>query len=491
MGKPTGFLEYDREVGTNREPKERLKDYNEFHSRLPLEKQCIQGARCMDCGIPFCQSGVLFSGMVSGCPLHNLIPEWNDLVYRDKWDLAYERLNKTNPFPEFTGRVCPAPCESACTAGLNGPAVTIKENERSIIDVAFQNGYVKANPPAKRTGKTVAVIGSGPAGLAAADTLNKCGHKVTVFERSDRPGGLLMYGIPNMKLDKEVILRRVSIMAEEGVKFVTNANVGDNYDAKQILDEFDAVVLATGASEPRDINVEGRNEIKGIHFAVDFLKANTKSLLDSKHEDKEYISAEGKNVIVIGGGDTGTDCVGTSLRHGCKSLVQFEIMGEPVKERAENNPWPEWPKVLKVDYGQEEFMALYGKDPREYLTTVTAVHADKDGNLESVDTVKVEWKKDENGRFGPIPVKGSEKNWKAELVLLAMGFTGSQSYIKEAFGVESDARTNVKANDIDFKTNVPKVFSTGDARRGQSLVVTAISEGMQSAIAVDRFLRTE
>ncbi|MBC2478369.1 FAD-dependent oxidoreductase, partial [Clostridium beijerinckii] len=286
-------------------------------------------------------------------------------------------------------------------------------------------------------------------------------------------------------------LRRVSIMAEEGVKFVTNANVGDNYDAKQILDGFDAVVLATGASEPRDINVEGRNEIKGIHFAVDFLKANTKSLLDSKHGDKEYISAEGKNVIVIGGGDTGTDCVGTSLRHGCKSLVQFEIMGEPVKERAENNPWPEWPKVLKVDYGQEEFMALYGKDPREYLTTVTAVHADKDGNLESVDTVKVEWKKDENGRFGPIPVKGSEKNWKAELVLLAMGFTGSQSYIKEAFGVESDARTNVKANDIDFKTNVPKVFSTGDARRGQSLVVTAISEGMQSAIAVDRFLRTE
>ncbi|OOM73395.1 glutamate synthase [NADPH] small chain [Clostridium puniceum] len=489
MGKPTGFLEYDREEGKNREPKERLKDYKEFHKRLPLEKQCIQGARCMDCGIPFCQSGVLFSGMVSGCPLHNLIPEWNDLVYRGKWELAYERLNKTNPFPEFTGRVCPAPCEAACTAGLNGPAVTIKEQERSIIDVAFENGTVKANPPLKRTGKTVAVIGSGPAGLAAADTLNKCGHKVTLFERSDRPGGLLMYGIPNMKLDKDVILRRVHLMAEEGVRFVNNANVGDNYDAKQILDDYDAVILATGASEPRDLQAEGRTNVKGVHFAVDFLKANTKSLLDSNHLDNNYISAKDKNVIVIGGGDTGTDCVGTSLRHGCTSLVQFEIMGEPAKERADNNPWPEWPKVLKVDYGQEEFIDLYGKDPREYLTTVTAIHADKDGNLESVDTVKVEWKKDENERFGPVPVKGSEKNWKAELVLLAMGFTGSQNYIKEAFGVESDARTNIKADDKDFKTNVPKVFSTGDARRGQSLVVTAINEGIQAGIAVNQFLR--
>ena len=334
MGKPTGFLEYDREEGKNREPKERLKDYKEFHKRLPLEKQCIQGARCMDCGVPFCQSGVLFSGMVSGCPLHNLIPEWNDLVYRGKWDLAYERLNKTNPFPEFTGRVCPAPCEAGCTAGLNGPSVTIKENERAIIDTAFENGTVKANPPIKRTGKTVAVIGSGPAGLAAADTLNKCGHKVTVFERSDRPGGLLMYGIPNMKLDKEVILRRVHLMAEEGVRFVNNANVGDNYDAKQILDEYDAVVLATGASEPRDLQAEGRSNVNGVHFAVDFLKANTKSLLDSNHADNNYISAKDKNVIVIGGGDTGTDCVGTSLRHGCKSLVQFEIMGEPAKERS-------------------------------------------------------------------------------------------------------------------------------------------------------------
>lgn len=489
MGKATGFLEYDRVEGKNREPKERLKDYNEFHTRLPLEEQCKQGARCMNCGVPFCQSGVLFSGMVSGCPLHNLIPEWNDLVYRNKWNLAYERLVKHNPFPEFTGRVCPAPCEAGCTGGLHGPAVSIKENERAIIDTAYENNIVKAVYPLKRTGKKVAVIGSGPAGLAAANTLNKCGHKVTIYERSDRPGGLLMYGIPNMKLDKEVVLRRIGIMAEEGVKFVNNADIGVNYDAKEILDEYDAVVLATGASNPRDLQAKGRENVKGIHFAVDFLKANTKSLLDSNHEDGNYISAKDKNVIVIGGGDTGTDCVGTALRHGCKSLVQFEIMGEPPHERTANNPWPEWPKILKVDYGQEEFIELYGKDPREYLTTVTAVHADKDGNLESVDTVKVEWKKGDNGRMSPVPVKGSEKNWKAELVLLAMGFLGSQDYIKKAFGVESDARSNIKADFGDFKTNVPKVFATGDARRGQSLVVTAISEGIAAGVEVDKFLR--
>lgn len=489
MGKPTGFLEYERKEGKNRDVKERLKDYNEFHTRLTLEEQQIQAARCMDCGVPFCQSGVLISGMVTGCPLHNLIPEWNDLAYRGKWELAYERLRKTSPFPEFTSRVCPSPCQAACTCGMNGPAVNIKENERAIIDTAFENGNVKANPPADRTGKTVAVIGSGPAGLAVADKLNKCGHKVTVFERSDRPGGLLMYGIPNMKLDKKVVLRRIHLMAEEGVKFVCNANVGKDYDATEILDEFDAVVLATGASQPRDLAAEGREGAKGIYFAVDFLKANTKSLLDSNHEDGEYISAKDKNVIIIGGGDTGTDCVGTCLRHGCKSLVQFEIMGEPVKERAANNPWPEWPKVLKVDYGQEEYIELFGKDPREYLTTVTKVNTDKDGNVESVDTVKVEWKKGDNGRFAPIPVEGSEKNYKAELILLAMGFTGSESYLKEAFGVESDARSNIKSEYGSFNTNIPKVFSTGDARTGQSLVVRAIADGIAAGEAVDKFLR--
>ena len=491
MGKPTGFLEYERKEGKDRDIKERLKDYDEFHTRLTLEEQQIQAARCMDCGVPFCQSGVLISGMVTGCPLHNLIPEWNDLAYRGKWELAYERLHKTSPFPEFTSRVCPSPCQAACTCGINGPAVNIKENERAIIDTAFENGKVKANPPAKRTGKTVAVIGSGPAGLAVADKLNKCGHKVTVFERSDRPGGLLMYGIPNMKLDKQVVLRRINLMAEEGVKFVCNANVGENYDAQQICDEYDAVVLATGASQPRDLACEGREGVKGIHFAVDFLKANTKSLLDSKHEDGNYINAEGKNVIVIGGGDTGTDCVATCLRHGCKSLVQFEIMGEPPKTRTESNPWPEWPKVLKVDYGQKEFIELYGKDPREYLTTVTKVHADKDGNVESVDTVKVEWKKGENGRFSPVPVEGSEKNYKAELILLAMGFTGSQEYLKKAFGVESDARSNIKSEYGTFNTNVPKIFSTGDARTGQSLVVRAIADGIAAGQAVDKFLRED
>ncbi|WP_321993076.1 glutamate synthase subunit beta [Clostridium butyricum] len=490
MGKPTGFLEYERKVGKDRDIKERLNDYDEFHTRLTLEEQQIQGARCMDCGVPFCQSGVIISGMVTGCPLHNLIPEWNDLVYRGKWKLAYERLHKTSPFPEFTSRVCPSPCQAACTCGINGPCVSIKENERAIIDTAFETGIVKANPPAKRTGKTVAVIGSGPAGLAVADKLNKCGHKVTVFERSDRPGGLLMYGIPNMKLDKDVVLRRIHLMAEEGIKFVCNANVGENYDAQRICDEYDAVVLATGASQPRDLVCEGREGVKGIHFAVDFLKASTKSLLDSNLKDKNYISAEGKNVIVIGGGDTGTDCVATSLRHGCESLVQFEIMGEPSKNRSANNPWPEWPKVLKVDYGQKEFIELFGRDPREYLTTVTKVNADKDGNVESVDTVKVEWKKDANGRFAPIPVEGSEKNYKADLILLAMGFTGSEDYLKNAFAVESDARSNVQTQDGSYKTNVPKIFTTGDARSGQSLVVRAIADGIEAGEAVDKFLRS-
>lgn len=489
MGKPTGFLEYDRKLGPNRDVKERLEDYDEFHLRLSNEEQQCQGARCMDCGVPFCQSGIMISGMMTGCPIHNLIPEWNDLVYRGKWELAYYRLIKRNPFPEFTGRVCPSPCEAGCTEGMNGPSVSIKENERAIIDNAFEKGIVKANPPAKRTGKTVAVIGSGPAGLATAHRLNACGHKVTVYERSDRAGGLLMYGIPNMKLDKKVVERRVQLMAESGIKFVTNANVGENYDASEIMDTYDAVVLATGASNPRDLNAVGREGAKGVYFAVDFLKANTKSLLDSNHEDGNYINVKDKNVIIIGGGDTGTDCIATSLRHKCKSVVQFEIAAEPPKERAANNPWPEWPKVLKVDYGQQEFIELYGRDPREYLTTVTKVNTDADKNVTSVETVKVEWKKDENGKFGPQPVKGSEKTYEADVILIAMGFLGSQDYLKEAFGVESDARSNIKADYGKFSTNKFKVFAAGDARRGQSLVTTAISEGLACAEAVNEYLR--
>ena len=489
MGKATGFLEYDRKTAPNRDVQERLKDYNEFHLRLSLEEQQKQGARCMDCGVPFCQSGIMISNMMTGCPIHNLIPEWNDLVYRGKWELAYHRLIKRNPFPEFTGRVCPSPCEAGCTEGMCGSPVSIEENERAIIDTAFERGLVKANPPAKRTGKNVAVIGSGPSGLAAAYTLNACGHKVPVYERSDRPGGLLMYGIPNMKLDKEVVLRRVQLMAESGIKFVTNADVGKDYDASEIIDNFDAVVLATGASQPRDLMAEGREGAKGVYFAVDFLKANTKSLLDSNHEDGNYINVKDKNVIIIGGGDTGTDCIATSLRHKCKSVVQFEIMGEAPKERAANNPWPEWPKVLKVDYGQQEFIELYGRDPREYLTTVTKINKDADNNVVSVETVKVEWKKDENGKFGPQPVKGSEKTYDADVILIAMGFTGSQSYLKDAFGVESDNRNNIKAEYGSFETSKFKVFATGDARRGQSLVTTAISEGLGVAAAVDKFLR--
>ncbi|MNO82576.1 Glutamate synthase [NADPH] small chain [compost metagenome] len=487
MGKPTGFLEFEREEGKNIDPIERLEGFEEFHKLLPKEKQEKQGARCMDCGIPFCQSGILINGMVSGCPINNLIPEWNDLIYRGKWKLALKRLLKTNNFPEFTGRVCPAPCEAACTAGINGPAITIKENERSIIDRAFEEGLIKPEPPKVRSGKKVAVIGSGPAGLATADSLNKRGHNVVVFERHDRIGGLLMYGIPNMKLDKSVIDRRVNLMKEEGVEFVTNANVGDDYRAEDILNNFDAVVLATGASNPRDLKAPGR-ELNGVHFAVDFLRANTKSLLDSNLSDGNFISAKDKNVIVIGGGDTGTDCVGTSLRHGCKSLVQFEIMNKPPLERADNNPWPQWPRILKVDYGQQEFEAKYGEDPRKYAINVKSFEGDSEGNLTNVNTVDVKWEKNDKGAFVPVEVPGSEKEWKAELVLLAMGFLGTQDYVSNAFGVELDARTNVKAGYGNFRTNVDKVFAAGDSRRGQSLVVWAINEGRAVAKEVDSYL---
>lgn len=487
MGKPTGFLEFEREEGKNIDPIERLEGFEEFHKLLPKEKQEKQGARCMDCGIPFCQSGILINGMVSGCPINNLIPEWNDLIYRGKWKLALKRLLKTNNFPEFTGRVCPAPCEAACTAGINGPAITIKENERSIIDRAFEEGLIKPEPPKVRSGKKVAVIGSGPAGLATADSLNKRGHNVVVFERHDRIGGLLMYGIPNMKLDKSVIDRRVNLMKEEGVEFVTNANVGDDYRAEDILNNFDAVVLATGASNPRDLKAPGR-ELNGVHFAVDFLRANTKSLLDSNLSDGNFISAKDKNVIVIGGGDTGTDCVGTSLRHGCKSLVQFEIMNKPPLERADNNPWPQWPRILKVDYGQQEFEAKYGEDPRKYAINVKSFEGDSEGNLTKVNTVDVKWEKNDRGAFVPVEVPGSEKEWKAELVLLAMGFLGTQDYVSNAFGVELDARTNVKAGYGNFRTNVDKVFAAGDSRRGQSLVVWAINEGRAVAKEVDSYL---
>jgi len=487
MGKPTGFIEYLRELPADRPPAERLADWKEFHLHLPEADLKKQGARCMDCGIPFCHTGQLVSGMASGCPIHNLIPEWNDLVYRGLWKEALERLHKTNNFPEFTGRVCPAPCEGSCVLGINAPPVTIKNIECAIIDHGWENGWVKPEPPKKRTGRKVAVIGSGPAGISAAAQLNKAGHFVTVFERADRPGGLLMYGIPNMKLDKqEVVLRRIKQMEDEGIKFVCNTEVGKNYPAEKLLKEFDAVILATGATKPRDLPIEGR-QLKGIHFAMDFLTANTKSILD-RHKNGDFIDATGKDVVVIGGGDTGTDCVGTAMRHGCKSLVQLEILPKPPLERAKDNPWPEWPKTYKLDYGQEEAAAKFGADPRIYLTTATKFEGDSHGYVKAVHTVQVQWERNEKGQFIPKNVPGTEKVLPAQLVLLAMGFLGPEQPLLDALGIERDARTNAKAEFEKYSTNIKGVFASGDCRRGQSLVVWAFNEGRGAARECDRFL---
>ncbi|MBO9605070.1 MAG: glutamate synthase subunit beta [Paenibacillaceae bacterium] len=487
MGKPTGFIEYKREVPAEDDPLVRIGHYNEFHRHMPEEKLQTQGARCMDCGIPFCHTGKLISGMAAGCPINNLIPEWNDLVYRGHWREALDRLHKTNNFPEFTGRVCPAPCEGSCTVGLNDKAVTIKTIERAIVDKGFDEGWIVPQPPSSRTGKKVAVVGSGPSGLACAAQLNKAGHLVTVFERADRVGGLLMYGIPNMKLDKKVVQRRVDLMAAEGVTFRTNTEVGVNYPAENLLQEFDAVVLCGGATNGRDLKIEGR-ELKGIHLAMEFLRKNTKSLLDSNHEDGDYISAAGKDVVVIGGGDTGTDCVGTSMRHGCSNVTQFEIMPKPPESRAANNPWPEWPKVYKMDYGQEEAAAKFGGDPRQYLINTKRFVGDENGHVKELHTVLIEWKKDENGRFGPVEVPGSERVIPAQLVLLAMGFLGPENAVLAGLGVERDERSNAKAEYGKFATNVPGVFTAGDMRRGQSLVVWAINEGREAARECDKFL---
>lgn len=487
MGKPTGFMEYKRELPADRPPLKRIGDWQEFHHHLTEEQQRIQGARCMDCGIPFCHTGILINGMASGCPINNLIPEWNDLIYKGLWSEAINRLHKTNNFPEFTGRVCPAPCEGSCTAGINDPQVTIKCNECAIIDRAFAEGWIIPEPPKVRTGKKVAVVGSGPAGLACAAQLNKAGHSVTVFERSDRIGGLMMYGIPNMKLDKNIVQRRVDLLAEEGITFITSTEVGKNYPSEKLLADFDAVVLCSGATKPRDLPVEGR-QLKGIHYAIEFLHTNTKSLLDSGHEDGNYISARGRDVIVIGGGDTGTDCVGTSIRHGCKSVVQLEILPMPSKERQADNPWPQWPKVLKVDYGQEEAEALYGSDPRQYCITTKKFVGDGNGNLKEVHTVMIEWKKDQAGRYISIEIPGTEKIYPAQLVLLAMGFLGPEDTVLKGLGVEQDNRSNVKAAYGKFTTNIKGVFSAGDMRRGQSLVVWAINEGRSAARECDRYL---
>lgn len=486
MGKPTGFMEYDREETTAVEPKERIKNFNEFHIPLSKEKRREQGARCMDCGVPFCQSGMELMGMTSGCPLHNLVPEWNDLVYEDNLKRAYERLIKTNNFPEFTSRVCPALCEKACTCGLNGSPVSVRENENSIIENAYEKGYAKARPPKVRTDKKIAVIGSGPAGLAAADQLNKRGHSVTVYERDDRVGGLLMYGIPNMKLDKSVIERKIEVMKAEGVVFRTGVNVGVDVKADELKKEFDRIILTCGASNPRNINAPGR-DAKGIYFAVDYLKRVTKHLRNPQYTD--YINAKDKNVLVIGGGDTGNDCVGSSIRQGAKSVVQLEMMPKPPVCRLASNPWPEWPKILKTDYGQQEAIAVFGSDPRIYETTVKEFIKDSKGDLKQVKIVKLNWQKDEKtGRMQMSEIPGSEQILDVDLVFIAAGFLGSEEYVTKEFAVKCTDRTNVRTKQGEYSTSQKGIFTAGDMHRGQSLVVWAIREGREAAREVDKDL---
>ena len=486
MGKPTGFLDYPREPIHDRPPLQRIRDWSEMHLAAAEQTLREQGGRCMDCGVPFCHTGKLLGGMASGCPVNNLIPEWNDLVWRGQWEEAWIRLAKTNNFPEFTGRVCPAPCEGSCTVAIDLPAVNIKMLEEAIADRAFAEGWVVPNPPPVRTGKKVAVVGSGPAGLAAAAQLNKAGHEVTVFERADRIGGLLMYGIPNMKLDKRLVERRVKLLAEEGVKFVTRTEIGKDITGEALLRDYEAVVLCGGATHARDLPVEGRS-LFGIHPAMEFLTANTRSLLDSQHADGKYISAKDKHVVVIGGGDTGTDCVGTALRHGARSLTQLEILPRPPDVRMPDNPWPQWPKTYKLDYGQEEAKALWGKDPRVYGVMTKRFMGDKDRNVRELLYVEVEWVKGPDGRFGPRELPGSEKVIPADLVLLAMGFTGPEKPMLQQLGVKIDERGNVWT-DATRMTSVPGVFAAGDMSRGQSLVVWAIREGRSAAQQVDRYL---
>ncbi|MEZ6087391.1 MAG: glutamate synthase subunit beta [Pirellulaceae bacterium] len=480
MGKPTGFKEFDRKKVPWRLPVVRINDYEEIYTEPKEELLRQQGARCMDCGVPFCQSS-------SGCPIDNLIPEWNDLVYHGRWKDAIERLHKTNNFPEFTGRTCPAPCEGACVLGITDPPVTIKNIENAIVDRAWAEGWIEPKSPESRTGKSVAIIGSGPCGLSAADQLNQAGHQVTVFERANRIGGLLMYGIPNMKLDKMQVQRRVDKMTAEGVTFKTGVNVGIDVDPKELMNQFDAVLLAAGATKPRDLPIPGRN-LNGVHFAMEFLTANTKRVLD-KHDTSLFINAEGKDVIVIGGGDTGTDCIGTSIRHGCKSLVNFELLPQPPEMRAADNPWPEWPRTFRTDYGHEEAAAKFGKDPRTYCILSKEFLDDGKGNVSGIRTVGVEWTKKEDGGWKMDEIAGSEKVWSAQRVFLAMGFLGPEQYLVESLGFETDARTNFKAEHGRFATTVEGLFAAGDCRRGQSLVVWAINEGRGAARAIDIYLQ--
>ncbi|MEE2840192.1 MAG: glutamate synthase subunit beta [Acidobacteriota bacterium] len=480
MGKHTGFMELKREAVPYRQAKERLKDYLDILAEVPEKHLKSQGARCMDCGVPFCQSE-------SGCPIDNLIPEWNDLVYQGQWREALDRLHKTNNFPEFTGRICPAPCEGACVLGITDPPVTIKNIENAIIDRGFSEGWIRAEPPTERTGNTIGIIGSGPAGLAAAAQLNKLGHEVTVYERDDRIGGLLMYGIPPMKLEKQMVDRRVNLLREEGITFVTNAHVGVNTDARELVERHDALLLACGATTPRDLPIPGR-ELKGVHFAMDFLLKSTKSYLDSQFKDGQFISARDKNVLVIGGGDTGTDCIGTSLRHGCNSLINFELLARPPAERAADNPWPQWPRIFRVEYGHAESSSRSGKDPREFGILSKEFIDDGNGHVAGIRTVRIDWDRANDGSMKMKEIPGTEEEWTANLVLLAMGFLGPEDTLVSKLGLETDQRSNFKAEFGEFATNVEGVFAAGDCRRGQSLVVWAIREGRDAAREMDRFL---
>ncbi len=479
MGRPTGFIEYRKKSVPYRDAADRQKDFREIFTEPNEENLRRQGARCMDCGVPFCQSD-------TGCPIDNLIPEWNDLVYQGRWREALDRLHQTNNFPEFTGRTCPAPCEGACVLGITDPPVTIKNIENAIIDRGFAEGWVKHERPSVRTGKTVAIIGSGPCGLAAADQLNRVGHGVTVYEREDRIGGLLMYGIPNMKLDKGVVDRRVDLMRQAGVEFVTDADVGANVDAKQLAADFDSVLLATGATRPRDLAIPGR-ELRGVHFAMDFLTANTKSLLNSNLEDGSYIDAKGKNVIVIGGGDTGADCIGTALRHGCSNVINLELLGQPPDERAVDNPWPLWPVILRTEYAHEEAISQFGADPRSYSIVTKEFLTDGAGQVTALRTNRVDWQR-QNGKARMVEAPDSEQQWEADLVLLAMGFLGPEPYVGDALGVALDDRSNYQARHGEYETTVPGVYAAGDCRRGQSLVVWAINEGRGAARCIDEYL---
>lgn len=491
MGKPTGFLDFERETIPDRSPLDRIKDWKEIHADRDDKAVGTQASRCMDCGTPYCHTGILLSGMASGCPVNNLIPEWNDLVYRGRWKEALQRLRKTNNFPEFTGRVCPAPCEGSCVLGSIEPAVTIKNIECSIIDRGWEEGWLPPHAPTERTGKKVAVVGSGPAGLAAADQLNQAGHTVTVFERADRPGGLLMYGIPNMKLDKtEVVERRIKLMEDEGVTFECSVNIGqdDTWTVEKLRADFDSVILCCGATKPRDLPIDGRNAT-GVHFAMDFLTANTKHQLDNGFDGTNPdMNATDKHVVVIGGGDTGTDCVGTSLRQGCKNIIQLEIMPQPPMERAANNPWPEWPKVYKMDYGQEEAAEIQGKDPRAYLVMTKQFISDDEGKVTGLEIVDITWGKNDKGQFIPQETEGTLRTIPCDIALLAMGFLGPEQEIVEQFALETDQRSNVQAEFERYTTNIDGIFAAGDMRRGQSLIVWAINEGRGAARECDRYL---